>query len=458
MTRETKAHGAGTTLILIFTYSAAVFLLSGLSQSPGSKVRVLDDFESDAGLTGWQGDVHRSTAHPSHGKNGLEVRFSASSSVLSYQPKNSDWGEFDRLLFDVYSPERTPVILSLRLYDAVGGDGPDVPQHDLYRADRKLFLGSEWTHVEVTLKGLQTSSELRSMVLDQIRRLTLLTDTGSRPLTLFVDNFRLVAGAEGNSTGPTVAPQDLMTRLDGRWVSILQAGPPEKISESVSVRDLRQEAQQELRTLKQTIETAGQMGLDTLYAEADLVVAELGLYFRPMLAWFNNDGEKEQMFRQVAEICRSQRERLAKLLTGELRLPERDDTQVPPPPVPPYPRLRNLPAKDGFFVDQDERPLFITSVHGPSRGLLKFFATPMQHIESYSVGGGSRWTVRNSPIYEAFQKFPDTHRVGWDGWCGHLIRDFNAWGGKKEDIVICLESPHTRAAVEHYIEREFPNW
>jgi len=303
----------------------------------------------------------------------------------------------------------------LRLYDAVGGDGPNVAPHDLYRADRKLFLGSGWTHVEVALQNLEVSSELRSIALDQIRRLAIIADTSSRSLTLFFDNFRLVSGPERDSTVSSKAPQDITTRLEGRWVTILQVGPPDRISESVTVQNLRREAQHEHQALKVAIETAEQMGLDTLYSQAELVVAELGLYFRPSLAWFNNDREKERMFRYAAEACRRAREHLEKLLTGEIRLPERDDTQVGPPLVPPYPRLRNLPAKDGFFVDQDERPLFITSVHGPSRGLLKFFATPMQHIESYSVGGGSRWTVRACPIYEAVKTFPDTHRVGWDG-------------------------------------------
>jgi beta-galactosidase GanA len=66
--------------------------------------------------------------------------------------------------------------------------------------------------------------------------------------------------------------------------------------------------------------------------------------------------------------------------------------------------------------------------------------------------------VDNSPVYEAFKTYPDTHRVGWDGWCGHLIRDLDSMGGKKENTVICLESSHIREAVERYIEREWKQW
>jgi glycosyl hydrolase family 42 (putative beta-galactosidase) len=447
----------GVFVLAAIAFGVVLVSISTLSR-PAPQAKLLDDFETEASLARWQGSVKISTAHPAHGKNCLEVQFHSHSGVLTTSLQEGNWTGYDRLLFDVYNPKTTPIILSFRLYDAVGGDGADVAPHDLYRADRKLFLGSEWTHVEVVLKNLETSSELRSIALDQIRRLTIFADAETHPLTVFFDNFRLATGVEGDSTISASAPQDLTTRLDGRWVTILQVGPPDKISESVTVQNLRRAAQHEHQALKVAIETAEQMGIDILYSQAESTVAELGLYFRPMLAWFNNDREKERMFIYAAEVCRRERVRLAKLLTGEVRLPERDDTQVRPPPVPPYPRLRSLSAKNGFFVDQDERPFFITSVHGPSQGLLKFFATPRQHIESYSVGGGSRWTVRTCPIYEAFKKFPDTHRVGWDGWCGHLIRDFNATGGKKEDLVICLESPHTREAVERYIEREVNGW
>src|SRR5207249_7419412 len=113
-------------------------------------------------------------------------------------------------------------------------------------------------------------------------------------------------------------------------------------------------------------------------------LAELGLHFRPLLPWFNNDREKEQMFSYAVQACRQERERLEKLLTGEVRLPERDDTQVPGPLVPPYPaRLHGLPVHNGFFEDAEVRPLYVVSLHGPSRGLQRFFATPLQHIESY---------------------------------------------------------------------------
>jgi hypothetical protein len=425
---------------------------------PAPRVKLLDDFETEASFTRWQGPAKMSTAHASHGRNCLQVQFNSHSAILTTSPQDGNWTGYDRLLFDAYNTEATPIILSFRLYDAVGGDAANTTKFDFYQANQKLFLGSGWTHVEVVLANLNASSELRPMALDRIRRLTLAADGSRQPLTLWFDNFRVVAGSEGTSTASLPAPQDTVTRLEGRWVTILQVGPQDKIPESLTVKTLRHEAQQEHQALRAAIRSSELMGLDTIYSEAELATADLGLFFRPLLPWFNNDREKEKLFGNVTEACREERARLEQLLSGRVRLPERDDTQIPGPLAPPFPRLHGLPIRDGFFQDAEGRPLFVTSLHGPSQGLQRFFATPLQHIESYSVGGGSRWTVDRSPVYEAFQKYPETHRVGWDGWCGHLVRDLDSMGGKKENVVICLESPHIREAVERYIEREAPQW
>lgn len=115
--------------------------------------------------------------------------------------------------------------------------------------------------------------------------------------------------------------------------------------------------------------------------------------------------------------------------------------------------------KERFFVDDRGEPMMVLSLHSPSLALQRFFASPLQHIESYTVGGGSRWTIDQSPVYEAFHKYPDAQRVGWDGWCGHLIRDLSSMGvSKRENVVICLESPHIQDAVDRYIRANIPKF
>ena len=444
-------HGWKMLLILLLSATA------GLGSTTG-RIRILADFEDGVSLDGWQGPLRPSTARPSHGKGCVQVDFNSPRDAITLSVEDGDWSPYQRLLFDVFSGEAQPRILTFTLSDALDGGGDDADRFDRYWGDEKLFVGSGWTHVEVILTNLNASSELRRIALDHVRRISISSDSAVRNLRLYFDNFRLVSGRERNATASTVSPQDTTLRMEGRWATIGQVGPNDRILESEAVKRLRDEARRERERLRETVQSAELTGLDAIYSQVDLAVADLGLTLRPLLPWFNNDREKEKLFRYVRESCRHERERLEALISGGLRLPDRDDTQVAGPLVPSLPQLHGLPSRDGFFRDPDGRPLFVISVHGPSLALQRFFATPMQHIESYSVGGGSRWTVDNSPVYEVFQKYPDARRAGWDGWCGHLIRDLDSMGGKKENTVICLESPQIREAVERYIEREWKQW
>ena len=195
--------------------------------------------------------------------------------------------------------------------------------------------------------------------------------------------------------------------------------------ESPEITGLREKAEGESVELRDAIRVARMQGIDTIYAERRLVVSDLGLKVRPLLAWFNNDREKEKMFRYVADACREERHELEDRMDSVRRLRETDDTQLPMPLVPPLPPLGNHPIRDGFFRDEHDEPLMVVSLHSPSQLLQRFFASPLQHIESYSVGGGSRWTIDESPVYEAFKKI-SRHAPCGLGW---LVRTFDSGFG-----------------------------
>jgi beta-galactosidase GanA len=323
---------------------------------------------------------------------------------------------------------------------------------------RGLFLIPGMNHVSVELSGLEVSASTRKLALDKVRRFTLTAEGMRQPVVIYVDNLRLVKGLEGEATASVRRPEDGTLALGNGFIIPGQVGPHDAIPESASARRKREDARKELKRLKETIAAAQMMGLETIYDEIPLVTAELGLDVRTHVSWFNNDGAKSEMFDYVAASCRASRLDLDALISGARRLPDTDDTQAGKPSVPPYPRLRGLKMKDGFFVNKDGDPQLIISLHSPSKKLTRFFATPFQHIESYTAGGGSRWTIEKSPVYQAFKKYPDAHRVGWDGWCGHLIRDRWSMGGGRGEVVICLESPHIKRAIEEYIQREAPGW
>ncbi|MGH9846182.1 MAG: beta-galactosidase, partial [Blastocatellia bacterium] len=441
----------------LFTLLLAALVCSSFTRpQSANQTTVLDDFESAASLARWRGQVALSSDHAGHGRQSLKAMLFPQDIVSDKLPK--DWRRHDRLLFDIFNPESSPVMVGVRIYDELADDAAAEVRSESFLADRKLLLIPGMNHVEVGLEGLEVSSASRKLALDRVRRFAISAKGLNHPVTIYIDNLRLVRGVEDYATASTRRPEDGTAALDSRFVTLGQVGPREAIPESESVKQKRQAAREELQRLQQTIEAARTMGFETIYQEIPLITAELGLDLRPLLSWFNDDRTKSEMFDYVAASCRAARVELEELISGAKRLPDVDDTQVSEPLVPPYPRLKGRPVKDGFFRNEKGEPLLALSLHSPSQKLTRFFATPFQHIESYTAGGGSRWTVDDSPVYEAFKKHADAKRVGWDGWCGHLIRDRWSMGGGREEVVICLESPHIRQAIEQYIEREAPHW
>jgi beta-galactosidase len=428
-------------------------LLALLLAAP--RVLVLEDFEDPGAAARWEGPADISAEHATHGRTAARVRLDRVHPQLSSAKLAPDWTGYERLLVDIYSDREGISTATIRIYDAVGGEARD----EYFDARNKLFIQKGWNHIEVRLTPLKAASYQRDMALDRIQRFTLSADPQSLPWTLWVDNLRLVSGVEGPETASRLLPQDSVTLIDNRWVTVRQVARPEDMPESPEVAALRRRAGEEEALLRNTIEAARMQGIETIYAERYLVTADLGLKVRPLLAWFNNDEKKREMFSYVAASCRLGRQGLEDALRGTAPRKEVDDTQVDEPLVRPLPRLKGRPIKGGFFLDDREEPMMVLSLHSPSQALQRFFASPLQHIESYTVGGGSRWTIDTSPVYAAFKEDPDTHRVGWDGWCGHLVRDLDSMGGtKKENVVICLESPRIKKAVAEYIRTNVPKF
>jgi beta-galactosidase GanA len=420
------------------------------------RTTVLDDFESAESLSRWRGQLELSTDGATHGRRSLKATLFPQDIISDELPR--DWRGYDRLLFDIHNPAASPILLGVRIYDELADDVAVEQRSESFLADRKLLLIPGMNHVEVKLPGLEVSSASRPLALDRIRRFAVSAKGLDGPTPIYVDNLRLARGIEDAATASSRKPEDGTATLDSRFVTLGQVGPREAIPESEAVRQKRHTAREERGRLQDAIDAARTMGLETIYHEIPLVTAELGLAVRPLIPSFNDDRTKSEMFDYVAASCRDARVQLEALISGATRLPDVDDTQVGEPLVPPYPRLQGRPIRDGFFRDEAGEPLLALSLHSPSQKLTRFFATPMQHIESYTAGGGSRWTVDDSPVYDAFKAHADAKRVGWDGWCGHLIRDRWSMGGGREEVVICLESPHIKQAIEQFVEREAPRW
>lgn len=206
----------------------------------------------------------------------------------------------------------------------------------------------------------------------------------------------------------------------------------------------RPRAREAVASLEAKIREARERGIETAYQEIVPIVARLGLEAR----W----GLPEQAPHRPAyvdwtirECARATRE-LDEILSGRRK----------PLEFVPLPDPRELELERGYLRVRGE-PIFLLAMNGggsaDAREKHLFGPVPAGFA---SAVGGTRYDYRSQPIWQAFQSDPGTHRVGWRGWCGHIIRDRWSIGGDTGDVLICLESPRTREAVVEYLKKTVP--
>ncbi len=210
----------------------------------------------------------------------------------------------------------------------------------------------------------------------------------------------------------------------------------------------RRQALAAVAQVESLIEEVRGAGHDTLYLEIVPTVARAALGTR-----WDLPGHEEHRAAYVAwtleHTTRVKRECEA-ILAGERKA-------ISAPPIPEYSQLE---LADGCLRLAGE-PVLLFGVHGRGpRELMGRYFAPGDLMGFMSGVGGTRFDYDEQPIWEAYQKYPDTHRV-WAGgpWCGHTIVDEWSIGGRTEgDCIICLESPHTREAVIEYFKKKVPTF
>ena len=426
---------------------------------------MLDDFEDQSTLKNWNGTFLISNEFPSHGKNCLALTASNGQSLLLESEKiPKKWSEFDYLKFDIYNPSSRLYFGSIRIFDELGTDEQAEFQGQSYNGE-KIFVNTGWNHYQFLIQNAMVEKGDRPLELDRIRKLRLSFDAMDH--ALYIDNLRLVSGSESGQTASHVNPQDCEVVIDNRYVYPGLAGPVEMIKTSAEINQLRKQAAYEVEILKKEINILEMQGYQTLYQRIPLITADIGLGIRSKLVWFQNEEEEAKILKYIIKSCSESTQEIEGILSARqggilLNEPENDVSNLSKYQsfyVPSFPALNKLKPKDGFYRDERGNPVVVFSMLQLNNGPLMDYFTPFNHrIESYTVGGGSRYDIESSPVYKVFHKYPGTHRVGWDGWCGHLIKDEWSMGGKKEDVVICLESPHIRQGVLDYMKLHYREW
>ena len=439
-----------------------LFLLAPYACNETSQeVIVLDDFESSSSIAIWNGTLSLSKEFPAHGKHSLKLNSSDGRPLwMECEKLPKDWSPYETLKFDIYNPSSQLYYGYIQICDELGTD-EEAEFHGQSYKWQKVFLNTGWNHFEFLLQNAMVEEGDRPLALEKIRKFRL--SFGSLDHSLYIDNIRLVAGEEGTKTASHIDPRDCRIVIDNRYVYPTLAGPVEKIKTSPELEQLRAKAEAVVENLEKEIRIAELQGYQTLYQRIPLITADIGLRIRSKLVWFQSEEEETKILEYIIASCTEASNEIEILLSAQkgnipILAPENETTsQVFY--VPPYPPFNELKPVDGFYRDREGKPVHIFSMLQINKGPLMDYFAPFNHrLESYTVGGGSRYNIESSPVYEAFHNYSGTHRVGWDGWCGHLIKDRWAMGGLKEDVVICLENPHIRQAILEYMKMYSHEW
>ncbi len=430
-------------------------------ENTAGKIFVISDFEHNADSSQFEGPVKLSLKFPAHGKHCAELSDTSGKSLyMETAAFTKDWSAYDYLRFDVYNPSDRLYYGTLQIFDEEGSDHDAEFSGQSYNGDR-LFLNTGWNHFNFLLHHAMVEEGDRPIDLSRIRKMSF--SFGQSETPLYVDNIRLVKGEESRRSRSVIKPEDCVILINDRYAYPSLAGPVEAIETSDRILHLRTEAEKSVEALKNDLKAAELQGFQTLYQRIPLITADVGLNIRSRLVWFQNEKEEGKILEYVISSCKAASKELTDRIvsrpTDKLTFAPEDEVNRASMYVPSYPPFEELKPGDGYYEDKSGRPVMVFSVLQVNQGPLMDYFAPFDHrLESYTVGGGSRYNIEDSPVYTAFHKYPGTHRVGWDGWCGHLIKDRWSMGGKKEDVVICLENEHIKKAVLDYMNRHYREW
>lgn len=209
-----------------------------------------------------------------------------------------------------------------------------------------------------------------------------------------------------------------------------------------TLRTKRRQVEQALAELNKLIQQAQTRGIDTAYAEIYPFLADI-TFRKRFVAFWQSVGQQQS---ETLDFLLSESRRAAAELQAVL------DGKRLPLVVPPLPNYSELKIRDQYFRQGDEPKLIFGMLYNRRGPLLRWFADSQTDYGTELVAGGTRHDVERQPIWEAYQRHPETHRVGWEN-ADHIIRDRGSWEVLGPPVNVCLESPRSREAVAKMIDK-----
>jgi len=204
----------------------------------------------------------------------------------------------------------------------------------------------------------------------------------------------------------------------------------------------RKQVEQSIQQLNGLIQQARGRKIDTAYQEIYPFVANLAFHTRLVAFWQDRAQEQRKALDFLLAGTRNAITDLQEELAGK-----RQALSVPT--VPPYSQLT---IRDRYFRKGNTPVLLLGMLYNQRGPLLRWFADSATDYGTELVAGATRQNVEHEPIWEAYHKYPDTHRVGWNN-ADHIVRDSSSWEVVGPAVNVCLESPHSRAAIAEMIDK-----
>ncbi|NKB72064.1 MAG: hypothetical protein GKR89_33720 [Candidatus Latescibacteria bacterium] len=357
----------------------------------------------------------------------------------------------------LFRPGDTTFVGGLQADDEIALQSPERPYGDCIDMRRRLLLPPGATHLIFAIDPMRTTQGNRNFDFSQLRFFELnLGATPDNPV--YLRHLRLCPQADTVGAPATPVPGDTVFHLQHQDIACYtyqldQAPTPPEIGA------LEKDLQTALDRLDGAIRQAQLAGRQTLYHEAGRLAAAIALEARALYPWTRHPAQRRADLQMALDIAQTHYQNLDLYARGIVHEDDEDDSNIPLPTVPDFPAYQHLAIEGNRFADGNGHPTLLYAMNYHSDGpLCRFFAPAAHRIESYAVGGGSRYDIEWSPVYRALHQHADTRRVGFRGWCGHLIKDQWAMGGRKENVVICLESQAVRQAISQYNRQHQHEW
>jgi len=249
------------------------------------------------------------------------------------------------------------------------------------------------------------------------------------PGRLYVDDVTLTGVDLATANGQTSTATDK---------KLIDEGPI--VTESPELAASKARALEAVDALRAAIAQARAMHLETRYDEIPVALANLAFNIRWDLP--NNIALRQRYCDFILQRATAATENLKAVMAGK----------APDLKVPENPDFAKLHLAGPYFADESGQPHILFSMQYHSGGELMKWFCPESYYQVVSAVGATRYDFKSTPIWEVYQKHPETHRVYDGGWCGHIIRDQFSAGGS-DLCVIGLENPLMRQAIAKTIER-----